>query len=69
MTTLGIISVKVLFTLIIAHYLIIIYLLYLVLKKEKGQSLLVWVLLILFVPIIGICLYIFKNKAERKKDR
>lgn len=45
----------------VVYLLITIYSIYLVIKNEKSYRVLLWVIFILFFPVIGGLIYIFKR--------
>jgi len=52
-------------TLITIYFLVLITSIYLILKKEKSYRQIIWLLISLFIPLIGGIIYIIKYFIEK----
>ena len=64
---LGIINPSDIIAVTVIYLLITIIALYLILKNEKNYSIFLWILLSLFLPLIGSLLYIGKFFLQKNK--
>ncbi len=66
--SLGIIGPTGVMALSIVYVLITLTALYFVIKNEKSTSLFIWILLILFFPVVGGFIYLAKHFLNKKES-